>query len=311
MGTGARRRPRAGSVVALAVRRFWAQDMLHHAGALTYYSLLAFFNALLLGVALMGLLGTGATLNQLASFLEGNGADPKLIDSVLAAARNAVEAKTTSLLALLFAIAIAFWLCSSAFIAASTALNVIVEARDDRSPVRRRAEAVGHTAVAVLLVVGATIAVFLGGSVAREVLGFVGLGGSAAHVWAIARYPVGIVLAMTAFAWTYYAAPTVAQPRWRWISLGAAVGVAVWMLASIGLFLFAAQFHTYNATYGAFATAILLIVWLWWTNVALLLGAEINAAGRYAEGAPTPISKTGDTPEVAQHEAAKRTVGRG
>ena len=96
MGTGARRRPRAASVVALAVRRFWAQDMLHHAGALTYYALLAFFNALLLGVALMGVLGTDETLNQLASFLEDNGADRNLVDSLLAAARNAVEAKTTS-----------------------------------------------------------------------------------------------------------------------------------------------------------------------------------------------------------------------
>jgi membrane protein len=306
MGTGARRRPRAGSVVVLAVRRFWAQDMLHHAGALTYYALLALFNALLLGVALMGLLGTDETLNRFASFLEDNGADRNLVDSLLAAARNAVEAKTTSALALVFAIVVAFWLCSSAFVAASTALNVIVEARDDRSPMRRRVEAVGQTVVAVLLVVGATIAVFLGGDVAREVLGFVGLGAASADVWAIVRYPIAVVLAMTAFAWTYYAAPTVAQPRWRWISLGAAIGVGVWMLASLGLFLFAAQFHTYNATYGAFATAILLIVWLWWTNVALLIGAEINAAGRYAEGASTPISRTGDSPETAQHEAAKR-----
>jgi membrane protein len=306
MGTGARRRPRAGSVVALAVRRFWAQDMLHHAGALTYYALLALFNALLLGVALMGLLGTDETLSRFASFLEDNGADRNLVDSLLAAARNAVEAKTTSALALVFAIVVAFWLCSSAFVAASTALNVIVEARDDRSPMRRRVEAVGQTVVAVLLVVGATIAVFLGGDVADEVLGFVGLGAASADVWAIVRYPIAVVLAMTAFAWTYYAAPTVAQPRWRWISFGAAIGVGVWMLASLGLFLFAAQFHTYNATYGAFATAILLIVWLWWTNVALLIGAEINAAGRYAEGAATPISRTGDSPETAQHEAAKR-----
>ena len=83
------------------------------------------------------------------------------------------------------------------------------------------------------------------------------------------------------------------------------------MLASVGLFLFAARFHTYNATYGAFASAILLVVWLWWTNVALLFGAEINAAGRYAEGAPTPISATGDPPETAQHEAAKRPAERG
>ena len=304
-------RPRPVAVVALGVRRFWTQDMLHHAGALTYFSLLAFFNALLLGVALMGVLGTDGTLDRLASFLQGNGADPELVDSVLAAARNAVDAKTTSAVALVFAVVVAVWLCSSAFVAATTALNVIVEARDDRSPTRRRLAAVAQTAVAVLLGVAASIAVFLGGDVAADVLGFVGLGEQTAGTWALVRYPLGVVLAMTAFAWMYYAAPTVSEPHWRWITLGAAVGVGVWLLASLALFLFAARFHTYNATYGAFATAILLIVWLWWSNVALLLGAEINAAGRYAEGAPTPISRTGDAPEAAQHEAAKRMAGHG
>jgi membrane protein len=105
----------------------------------------------------------------------------------------------------------------------------------------------------------------------------------------------------------YYAAPTVPNPHWRWISLGAAIAVAVWLAASVGLFLFASEFGTYNATYGTFATAMLLVVWLWLTNVALLVGAEVNAAGRYADGSAPPLSRTGDSPEQAQHEAARHT----
>lgn len=304
-GNSSRRtRPAAGAVLVLAARRFFAQDMFHHAGAVTYYSLLALFHALLLGVGLIGVLGTNRTLDRLATFLAGNGADPELVDSVLDAARNAVEAKGASAVALVFAIVVALYLCSSAFTAATTALNVIHEARDRRSLLRRRLQAIQQTVVAVVLGVGATIAVFLGGDVAQDVFGLFGLDGAAA-IWSVVRYPLGIALSTTCFAWMYYAAPTVDDARWRWISLGAVVAVAVWMLASLGLFLFTARFHTYNATYGVFATGILLIVWLWLTNVALLLGAEVNAAGRYAEGAPGPTTRTGHSPEEAQHEAAK------
>jgi membrane protein len=97
---------------------------------------------------------------------------------------------------------------------------------------------------------------------------------------------------MTGFAWMYSSAPTIADPHWNWISAGAAAAVAVWVAASLVLFFFASSFGSYNATYGAFASAILLAVWLWLTNVALLLGADINAAGRYAD-------------DRAQHEAAQ------
>ncbi len=301
-----RARPGAGAVLVLAARRFFAQDMFHHAGAVTYYSLLALFHALLLAVGLIGVLGTDRTLDRLAAFLAANGADPELVGSVLDAARNAVEAKGASAVALVFAVVVALYLCSSAFVAATTALNVVHEARDSRSLLRRRVEAIQQTVVAVVLGVGATIAVFLGGDVAEDVFGFIGLGG-AASIWSAVRYPLGIVLSTTCFAWMYYAAPTIPHARWRWISLGAMVAVAVWLLASLGLFLFTARFHTYNATYGVFATGILLIVWLWLTNVAMLLGAEVNAAGRYAEGTPGPMSRTGHTPEDAQHEAAKNT----
>jgi membrane protein len=300
---------RAGRVLVLAAERFRAQDMLHHAAALTYPSVLSLFPALLLGVALLGLLGSQRTLDDVTALLTSYGADERVVRGVTAAARDAVEARTTSAVAVIVAVPLALLWASSAFVSATTALNVVLEADDRRSFIRRRLHALGATLVIILLTVGAVIAVFLGGALAAAALSAIGLGETAAGIWAIVRLPLGALLAMTAFAWMYYAAPTVPSPRWRWISLGAAIGVLVWLLASVGLFLFAANFETYNATYGAFATAILLLVWLWLTNVALLFGAEVNAAGRYTERTGTPLSAAGHSPEEAQHQAAKVQAG--
>lgn len=297
--------PAAGRVLVLAARRFYTQNMLHHAAALTYQSVLSLFPGLLLAVALLGLLGSEATVGELGRELTAHGVDARLVDAITRAAQDAVEARTASAVALVVVVPLALNFAASAFVTATTALNVIVEAEDRRSFLERRRHALGATVVVILLGVGAVIAVFLGGGLADAVLGALGLGETAAAVWAIARVPLAALLAVTAFAWIYYAAPTVANPRWKWISLGAVVAVVVWLVASVGLFAFARNFDTYNTTYGAFATAMLLLAWLWLTNIALLLGAEINAAGRFHEGADRPLTPTGDSPEDAQHRAAR------
>lgn len=292
-------------VLGSALRRFWEQNMFHHAAALTYHALLALFQVLLLGVALLGLLGTAETVDDAGRFLIDRGADPQVIDAVTAAGRHAIEARGASAAALAVAVVFALFVASSAYLAATVALNVVVEARDERNPFRRRAWALFGASVGILLGVGAVVAVFLGGDLAGEAAGVFGLGGSVESAWRVLRLPLAAVLAMTGFAWMYYSAPTVADPRWKWISVGACVAVAVWLAASVGLFRFAAAFGTYNATYGTFASAIILAVWLWLTSAALLLGAEVNAAGRYADNHAHPISRSGHSPERAQHEAAR------
>ncbi len=296
---------RTGRILVLAARRFWEQDMFHHAAALTYQSVLSLFPAMLLVVALLGLLGDGGTVEELRRFLNENGANAQLVDGLTRAASDAVAARTSNIVALAVVIPFALHVSASAFVSASTALNVVLEAEDRRSFLRRRLHATAATTVVLLLAVAAIVAVFLGGDLAAALFGQIGLGETAATVWSVVRLPLGGLLMMTAFAWLYFAAPTVHEARWRWITLGSAVAVAVWLLASIGLFLFARS-GSMGTTYGTFATAILLLSWLWLTNVALLLGAEINAAGRFAEDTGAPMSETGDSPENAQHEAAKR-----
>src|SRR4051794_36081063 len=159
---------RFSRILGAAARRFWAQNMFHHAAALTYYALLALFQALLLGIALLGLLGTTDTLADTGRFLVARGADRRGGDRVLGAGQHAIEARGPSTAALALAIVAALFVASSAYLAATVALNVVVEARDDRNPVRRRGHALVGASVVVLLGVGAVIAVFLGGDLAAR-----------------------------------------------------------------------------------------------------------------------------------------------
>jgi membrane protein len=127
------------------------------------------------------------------------------------------------------------------------------------------------------LVLVTFVLVFLGGGLASELFGRIGLGQTAATLWLYLRWPAALAVAMLVYAIVYYAAPNVEIRHFRWISPGAVVGVLLWILASAGFFLYVSNFSSYSATYGAFAGVVVLVVWLWVTNLALLFGAELNA----------------------------------
>jgi len=156
--------------------------------------------------------------------------------------------------------------------AARRALNVVFEAVRGRSFVRRKLIDVASTVVLLALVLTALVLMFAGGGVARDLLG-----SEAASVWRIARWPGAFASALLVFCFIYYVTPDVQQRAVRWITPGALVGVALWLAASAAFSSYLANFKSFNVTYGSFAAAIILLVWLWLTNVALLLGAEVNA----------------------------------
>jgi membrane protein len=152
----------------------------------------------------------------------------------------------------------------------------------------------------IVLVLITFVLIFLGGGLASDVLGLLGLGETAADVWRIARWPAAVLSAMLVYAVVYYAAPNVEVRRFQWITPGAVFGVLTWILASGLFFVYVSNFASYSATYGAFAAIVMLLVWLWLTNVVMLFGAELNAAidvrrspelpGRY-QGPPLPAKE--------------------
>ena len=103
------------------------------------------------------------------------------------------------------------------------------------------------------------------------------MGSTAVTVWNIAKWPVLVAVVVLIVAILYYATPNVKQPRFRWISTGAAVAILVWVVASAAFGFYVANFSSYNKTYGTLAGVIVFLLWLWITNLALLFGAEVDA----------------------------------
>src|SRR5215217_866355 len=274
--------PRPGRRLVLgdfkrAFQRFQRDQMTDRAAALTYYSLLSLFPALLFGVAALGFFGQQALISDAADYLRAAGAPEATVDSVTKALESAQSQRGTAFTALVVAIATSLYGASGAFGAVGRALNVVWRVGEGRNFVRRKVHDVAWTAVLLVLVVVSFVLIFVGGEVARDLLETIGLGTVAADVWLVARWPAALVLAMLIYAIVYFAAPNVEVPHFQFITPGALVGVFAWIVASAGFFFYVSNFSSYSATYGAFAAAVILLVWLWLTNVVLLLGAELNA----------------------------------
>jgi membrane protein len=260
-----------------AFKRFQADEMTDRAAALTYYSLLSLFPALLFGVASLGYFGGTALIGDAADYLQEAGAPEQTVDAVTKALESAQSQRGTAFTALIVAVATSLYGASGAFGAVGRALNVVWRVEDGRNFIRKKARDIAWTALLLVLVLITFVLIFVGGDVARDLLGTIGLGSAAAEAWLYARWPAALVFAMLVYAIVYFAAPNVEVPRFQIITPGAVLGVIAWIVASGGFFFYVSNFSSYSATYGAFAAAVILLVWLWLTNVVLLFGAELNA----------------------------------
>jgi membrane protein len=157
------------------------------------------------------------------------------------------------------------------------ASNSIYEVEEGRPFWKLRPLQMGITLVMLLLVAIAVIGIVVTGPLAKGVGDTLGIGDTAVTVWNYAKWPVILLVILTCFALLYHLAPNVKQPGFKWITPGALVGVVLWILASIAFAFYVANFANYNKTYGTLGGVIAFLVWLWVSNVAVLLGAELNA----------------------------------
>ena len=262
-------------VLKRTVREFREDNLTDWAAALTYFSVLAIFPALIVLVSILGLVGESAT--------------QPLIDNLGTVAPGPAKEIFTSAIenlqgdqgaaGVLFVIGLlgALWSASgyvAAFMRASNAIYDIDEGRPiwKTLPVR-----VSLTLVLLTLLAISTIAVVLTGGLAERVGDLVGIGSTAVTVWNIAKWPVLLVVVSFMFALLYWAAPNVKHPGFRWISPGGLLAVVGWLIASGGFALFVSNFGSYNKTYGALGGVVVFLVWLWISNIMILLGAEFNA----------------------------------
>ena len=251
---------------------FYDDQMTHHAAALTYYALMSLFPALLLGLSLLGLLGEyPATYNAILGALD-NVVPPDTLKAVDGTLRTAIQEKDTAATTLIISLAVTLYGTTGVLEAARRALNVVFEVERGRRFLKRKLVDIVSSLGLIALVLVSLVLVFVGGRVAEEILGEAG-----SEIWAILRWPSALLVTVLLFSSVYYVTPDIHHRGFRWITPGAAVAVGAWLVISWGFGRYISSVSNVAAIYGAFTSAIVLIAWLWMTNVCLLFGAELDA----------------------------------
>ena len=265
------------SVLKRTIREYQDDNLTDWAAALTYYAVLSLFPALLVLVALLGLVGeyprTSDALLRIVGDLGPSSATDtfrKPIEGVIRSKGGAGALVGVGLLG-------ALWSASGYVGAFMRASNVIYEVPEGRPFWKLRPLQIVVTVAITILVALVAIAIVLTGPLAKAVGDVIGLGGAAVTAWSIAKWPVLFLVVLTIVGVLYYTSPNVRLSGFRWITPGTVLAVVVWLVASAGFGLYVAAFGSYNKTYGTLGAVIVFLVWLWISNNALLLGAELNA----------------------------------
>jgi membrane protein len=262
-------------IARMVIRRFSRDGCLDMAAALTYWSVLALFPGLVVVVSILALIGksrqgTEALLDIVRDLAPGmaSGITPLLDD--ISRSRAVGFGLVIGLLA-------ALWSASRYVGGFGRSLNRIYGVEEERPYWMLKPVQVLITLVVVVLAVLVVLGLVFTGPIASSVGHALGIGETPVHIWNVAKWPVLLLFVFLVVGILYWATPNVKQPRFRWISIGAGTAVLLWVAASAGFVVYVANFQHYDRTYGALAGVVILLLWLWITNLALLLGAEIDA----------------------------------
>jgi membrane protein len=276
-------------VLKRTVGEFRDDNLTDWAAALTYYGVLSIFPALIVLVSVLGLIGESATQPLIDNL--GSVAPGPAKDIFTSAIENLQGSSGAAGVFFVIGILAAVWSASGYVAAFMRASNAIYDMPEGRPVWKTLPVRVGLTVLLMVLTAISAVAVTLSGGLAKEVGGLLGLGDTAVSVWNIAKWPVLILFVSFMFAVLYWAAPNVKQPGFRWLSPGSVLAVLGWIVASLAFAFYVANFGSYNKTYGALAGPIVFLVWLWISNIMVLLGAEFNAElerGRAIEAGMRP-----------------------
>ncbi|WGW11731.1 YihY/virulence factor BrkB family protein [Saxibacter everestensis] len=269
-------KPSWSYIIRKTFREFTKDQCLDLAASLTYYATLSLFPALLAIVSLLGVVGQAQQTTDAVLGLLSGLAPADTINTVRGPLESLTSAPAAGL-ALIVGIAGALWSASGYVGGFGRAMNRIYETDEGRPVWKLRPVQLLITLVIVILIAIAGILLAVSGPVAQAIGDALGLGGGILLVWNIVKWPVLLIVVIAIVALLYHATPNVRQPKFRWISVGAVVGIIVWILASTGFAFYVANFSNYNKTYGSLGGVIVFLLWLWITNLALLFGAEFDA----------------------------------
>jgi membrane protein len=257
-------------------KQFNSDNLTVWAAALTYYGILSLFPALLVLISALRLTGRGTTQRVLDSLTSTAPGPTRTVLTTAVTNLQQGQQSTAGILAVVGVLA-ALWSASGyigAFMQASNAIYSVPEGRPiwKKLPIR-----LGITVAAGLIVAVAALSIVFTGGLAKQVGKLLHLGSTVVLVWDIAKWPVLVLLISLLFALLYWGAPNARHGGFRWVTPGSLVAVLVWIAASAGFAVYVGNFGSYNKTYGSLAAVIVFLVWMWISNLAVLLGAELDA----------------------------------
>ena len=263
-------------VLKKTAREFSRDQCTDLAAALTYYSVLSLFPALLALVSLLGVFGQGEKTTDAVLQMVDDLGPSSAVDTLRGPVEQLVAAPSAGF-ALVLGLLGALWSASGYVGAFGRAMNRMYEIDEGRPIWKLRPIMLLVTLVALALAAAVALMLAVSGPIAKSIGDAIGFGETALTVWNIVRWPILLLFVILIVAILYWATPNVQQPKFRWISAGAVLAIVTWIVASAAFALYVSNFGSYNKTYGALAGVIVFLLWLWLTNLALLFGAEFDS----------------------------------
>jgi membrane protein len=256
---------------------FVEDNMTDWAAALTYYSLLSLFPALIAMVSLIGLFGDPQSTTQSLTDVIASIGPESAAETFSGPIESIASDRGTAGLAFVLGLAAALWSASGYVGAFMRASNVIYETREGRPFWKLRPLQIGVTLVLIVAMTLLAVALVLTGPIVDAVAEPIGIGDTAVTIWNVAKWPVMAAVFIAMLALLYYASPNARLRGFKWVTPGSLVAIVVWALASAAFALYVANFGSYDKTYGTLGGLIALLVWLWLSNLAILFGHQLNS----------------------------------
>jgi membrane protein len=265
-----------GPTLVRTLKEFKDDKLQHWAAALTYYAVLSIFPALLVMVALVGLLADPATVTKFLTDVISSLGPASAVDTFSAPIESVTRSGSQAGIAAIIGVVAALWSASGYVGAFTDASNVIYEVEEGRPFYKLKPIQLFVTFICIALVAITALALVVSGPLAEAIGSALGLSDVAVTAWQIGKWPVMLLLILVILHVLYYAAPN-ADVKRPWISRGTVLTLVVWILASAAFAFYVANFGSYNETYGTLGGVVVFLLWLWITNISVLLGVEFNA----------------------------------
>jgi len=275
--------------LARTAKEFKNDKLNHWGAALTYYAVLSMFPALLVMVSLVGLFADPVRVTKVLTDTVSQLGPASAAKTFQGPIQSLTASRGTAGVLLVVGVLSALWAASGYVSAFADASNTIYEVGEGRPFWKLKPLQLVVTLVLILMAALVALSLILSGPIVGALGSSLGIGDTALSVWRFAKWPALIVLVLIIFSTLYYTSPNARVTGVRWVTGGAVLALILWIVASIALALYVANFGSYNKTYGTLGGVIVFLMWLWITNMAILFGAEFNAEVERARQIETAV----------------------